>query len=109
LNSWTSLTTNKKLIGTDDEGATWKLGAIILAVGIGYVGMTGGKLQYPSNHYKDLNALWTEMIGANEQDELGVIEPAESEMDKDEMGEGEMQEGEILEGDLNLNGQTLEL
>ena len=46
-----------------DEGATWKLGAIILAAGIGYVGMTGGKLQYPSNHYKDLNSLWTEMVG----------------------------------------------
>ena len=29
-----------------DEGATWKLGAIILAAGIGYVGMTGGKLQF---------------------------------------------------------------
>jgi len=44
-----------------DEGATWKFGAMILAAGIGYVGFTGGKLQYPSNHYKDLNALWTEM------------------------------------------------
>ena len=46
-----------------DEGATWKLGAIILAAGIGYVGMTGGKLVYGSNHYKDLNSLWTEMVG----------------------------------------------
>ena len=34
-----------------DEGATWKLGAIILAAGIGYVGMTGGKLQYGPRFY----------------------------------------------------------
>lgn len=92
-----------------DEGATWKLGAIILAAGIGYVGMTGGKLQYPSNHYKDLNALFTEMIGANEQDEPGVIEPAEGEMDKDEMDKGEMGEGEMQEDEPDLNGQALEL
>jgi uncharacterized membrane protein len=52
-----------------DEGVAWKLGAIVLAAGIGYVGMTGGKLVYPSNHYKDLNSLWTEMIGGGEQAE----------------------------------------
>ena len=55
-----------------DEGATWKLGAIILAAGIGYVGMTGGKLVYGSNHYKDLNSLWTEAVG----DIGGEAEPA---------------------------------
>ena len=58
-----------------DEGATWKLGTIILAAGIGYVGMTGGKLQYGPSHYKDLNSLWTEMVG----DLGGEAEPAAEE------------------------------
>ncbi len=58
-----------------DEGATWKLGAIILAAGIGYVGMTGGKLVYPSNHYNDLNALWTEMIGDIQEGAPDAVEP----------------------------------
>ena len=58
-----------------DEGATWKLGAIILAGAIGYVGFTGGKLVYPSNHYKDLNSLWTEMVGnIGGEDEAGEEE-----------------------------------
>lgn len=55
-----------------DEGATWKIGAIILAAGIGYVGMTGGKLSHGSNHYKELNELWTEAVG----DIGGEAEPA---------------------------------
>jgi uncharacterized membrane protein len=52
-----------------DEGAAWKLGAIVLAAGIGYVGMTGGKLVYPSNHYKDINSLWSDLMDAGEEAE----------------------------------------
>ena len=70
-----------------DEGATWKLGAIILAAGIGYVGMTGGKLVYPSNHYKDLNSLWTEMVGGGEE-----AEPAAENGDAKPDGDSEMDE-----------------
>jgi len=70
-----------------DEGATWKLGAIILAAGIGYVGMTGGKLTHGSNHYKELNELWTEAIG----DIGGEAEPdAEGSAEEESSDEADM-------------------
>ena len=37
-----------------DDGFLWKLGLIILAGGIGWVGHEGGKLTYGDSHYKDL-------------------------------------------------------
>ena len=37
-----------------DDGFLWKLGCIVLAGGIGWVGHLGGELTYPGNHYKDL-------------------------------------------------------
>jgi len=35
-----------------DDGILWKLGLIVLAGGIGWVGHTGGDLHYPSDHYE---------------------------------------------------------
>lgn len=69
-----------------DEGGAWKLGAILLAAGIGYVGMTGGKMVYPSNHYKDINSLWTDMLGDAEE-----AEPA-AEGNTDPEGDSEMED-----------------
>ena len=97
-----------------DEGATWKLGAIILAAGIGYVGFTGGKLQYPSNHYKDLNALWTEMIGSIGEEEEPAVESDEEAMTDDAESDGSMDVDDSMEpdssntqsGDLSLSGNT---
>ena len=37
-----------------DGGFLWKLGCIVLAGGIGWVGHLGGELTYGENHYKDL-------------------------------------------------------
>ena len=37
-----------------DDGFLWKLGCIILAGGIGWVGHLGGELTYGKKHYKDL-------------------------------------------------------
>ena len=37
-----------------DDGFLWKLGCIVLAGGIGWVGHLGGELTYGENHYKDL-------------------------------------------------------
>ncbi len=45
-----------------DEGVLWKLGAIALAVGIGWVGHTGGELHYGESHYEDLNNLYEESV-----------------------------------------------
>ncbi len=46
-----------------DDGILWKLGLIVLACGIGWVGHTGGELHYGEKHYKDLHGLYEEMIG----------------------------------------------
>ncbi|MEM9942501.1 MAG: c-type cytochrome domain-containing protein [Planctomycetota bacterium] len=46
-----------------DDGLLWKLGLMVLAAGIGWVGHTGGKLHYPSDHYEDLNALYERVTG----------------------------------------------
>jgi uncharacterized membrane protein len=45
-----------------DDGVMWKLGAIVLAAGIGWVGHTGGELTYGKDHYKDLNELVQSMM-----------------------------------------------
>ena len=37
-----------------DDGVAWKLGLILLAAGIGYVGHQGGKLTWKASHYDEL-------------------------------------------------------
>ena len=49
-----------------DDGTMWKLGAILLAAGIGWVGHTGGELTYGKDHYKDLNAIVEEFLSPAE-------------------------------------------
>lgn len=64
-----------------DDGALWKLGVILLAIGIGWIGHTGGELAYP-NQYKDLNAIYERMISGEGNDtvvEENQNEPAKAE------------------------------
>ena len=82
-----------------DEGSSWKLGTIILAAGIGYVGMTGGKLVYPSNHYKDLNALWNETIENLTKEEPAVVDPVDGESADVESTDGEATEVESADSE----------
>lgn len=69
-----------------DDGVMWKLGAIALAAGIGWVGHTGGELTYGKDHYKDLNELvqsimapekeaMTDDAGAETTDDNGTADP----------------------------------
>jgi len=48
-----------------DEGTFWKLGAIAVAAGIGWVGHEGGELTYGKDHYKDLNAIIEMVVDPN--------------------------------------------
>ena len=94
-----------------DEGATWKLGAMILAAGIGYVGFTGGKLSHPSNHYNDLNELWNEMISGEEGEIPAAVESDEeamSDADSDDSMESESRDAEnkTQTGDLSFFSET---
>jgi uncharacterized membrane protein len=52
-----------------DDGIMWKLGLIVLACGIGWVGHTGGELHYPSSHYKDLEAIVDRIFGGGDEEE----------------------------------------
>jgi len=47
-----------------DDGVLWKLGAMLLAVGIGYVGYEGGELTWNRNgkHYRDLNEVFDKYV-----------------------------------------------
>lgn len=46
-----------------DDGFLWKLGAVLLAVAVGFVGHTGGELTHGKNLYKDLFGLIEESTG----------------------------------------------
>ena len=57
-----------------DEGTFWKLGAIAVAAGMGWVGHEGGELTYGKDHYPDLNAI-IEMVVDPEKAGLPAAEP----------------------------------
>jgi len=47
-----------------DDGVLWKLGAILLAVGIGYVGYEGGELTWnrDGKHFRDLDEVFDKYV-----------------------------------------------
>ena len=45
-----------------DDGMGWKLGAILLAIGIGLVGHQGGDLTWKASHYKELKEVIGEYV-----------------------------------------------
>ena len=64
-----------------DDGTMWKLGLILLAVGIGFVGHKGGELTYGEDHYKDLKAVFQSFIGDDnpKAEPEAEADPAEAE------------------------------
>lgn len=66
-----------------DDGFLWKLGLILLAAGIGWVGHEGGKLTYGKRHYRDLNGT-VEAISGWDADGNGVVDQWEDEAPEDE-------------------------
>lgn len=65
----------KRTRDTDpDEGTLWKLGAIVVAAAIGWVGHEGGELTYGKDHYKDLNAI-IEMVADPKKAAQPAAEP----------------------------------
>ncbi|MDB4767043.1 hypothetical protein OAG71_05095, partial [bacterium] len=67
-----------------DDGMMWKLGAILLAGAIGWVGHTGGELTYGKDHYKDLNELVDSVINPVENAEAPKAEDVDESEDADE-------------------------
>lgn len=69
-----------------DDGMMWKLGAIVLAAGIGWVGHTGGELTYGKDHYKDLNELVDSIINPAKEADVPKAEGADAaDTDDEEM------------------------
>ena len=82
-----------------DDGTLWKLGAIILAGGIGWVGHEGGELTYGKGHYKDLDAvvefLTEEMTGKAAKPKVDRPETEERSESEEEPATGETSTPEI--------------
>ena len=90
-----------------DDGMGWKLGAILLAIGIGLVGHQGGELTWKASHYDDIKEVFNEYIpglfgeaaeGDNAADPIANEDAAVSEEQDDENGGS----GETSEGDVDL-------
>ena len=61
-----------------DEGVLWKLGVMLIALGIGYVGHEGGELTWDRDgkHYRDLNGMlkkYLPILDFDEKEEAGKV------------------------------------
>jgi hypothetical protein len=54
-----------------DDGIVWKLGLIVLAFGIGFVGYEGGELTWGKDHYKDIQGYLEPYIDFGKADSNG--------------------------------------
>jgi uncharacterized membrane protein len=70
-----------------DDGMLWKLGSILLACAIGWVGHTGGDLHYPPNHYKDLNAVYERIVNPKADEKPPAKQEPAAKADDDEASE----------------------
>ena len=93
-----------------DDGLMWKLGLMVLAGMIGFVGHKGGELTYGKNHYEDLEALteqyFPELMGGGEAAE-GENDDAETD-DADanvesEIDADEQRPSEPIDDDVAMN------
>jgi mono/diheme cytochrome c family protein/uncharacterized membrane protein len=85
-----------------DDGMMWKLGAILLACAIGFVGHEGGELTYGADHYKDVEKLFQSFFPEDEKedgdrtidddDESSRSEGTTAESDADSGSDGDAEE-----------------
>ena len=69
-----------------DEGVLWKLGVMLVALGIGYVGHEGGELTWDRDgkHYRDLNGVlkkYLPILAFDEKEEGGKVKPSGQDAD----------------------------
>lgn len=81
-----------------DDGMLWKLGLILLAGGIGWVGHTGGELHYPSDHYKDLNSLYQSIVAPEAAEKENAGGAMNGPNDRQPSGDGTASEGDSSDG-----------
>ena len=95
-----------------DDGILWKLGLIVLAGGIGWVGHTGGELHYGEKHYKDLQGLYQDLVTPKEGAPNAEPDADDANNDTANNGFGEM-EGDIelvptLDGNSGTQGSGIQ-
>ncbi len=73
-----------------DDGVAWKLGLILLAIFIGFVGHLGGKLTWKPSHYDELFEVIQEYVPGMAADQKPDLRPVET---KTEAIEGAEPEG----------------
>ena len=76
-----------------DDGFMWKLGVILLAAAIGYVGHEGGKLTYGEEHYEDLYKLYEQVFPSNQKEDGDRTIDEENEIEVSEPSSGTSDEG----------------
>ena len=64
----------------------WKLGLIVLAIGIGWVGHEGGELTHGKQHYKDLKAIGADLFPGVFGEAEEPAKPLEEKPSEDEVG-----------------------
>ena len=79
-----------------DDGVFWKLGLIVLAMGIGYVGHQGGKLTWKESHYDELWEVVDQLVPGMVADE----KDAEDATPKESDGVVEEEDGGTHESDV---------
>ncbi len=69
-----------------DDGIMWKLGCMLLAAGIGFVGHKGGELTYGEGHYQHVDALYESFFPqAKEDGDRTIDETKEEPADEDKV------------------------
>ena len=85
-----------------DDGIMWKLGAIVLAAGIGYVAHESGELSWGENHYKDLKGLVAPLVDQVK----GTADPDSDDEDEPAVGETSDESNPAIELEGSLNTST---
>ena len=90
-----------------DDGVFWKLGVMVLALGIGWTGHKGGELTHGKRHYDDLKKLLNSVIPMEEKVEpkKGEEQPAQDAIEEDVDATGKVIEEESRGIDLNNDGK----
>lgn len=88
-----------------DDGVLWKLGLVLLAIGIGWTGHKGGELTHGKHHYKYLKQLMNSVFPMDEKVKPEQADQGVEDAAKDADATGTVEEQELPSIDLNNDGK----
>lgn len=87
-----------------DDGVAWKLGLILLAAGIGYVGHQGGKLTWKASHYDELYEVIDQFVpGFIPQEEADESDSNDANAETKEMDSQELEAQDSKEDEIEAS------